>query len=231
MARIRAERDVREAEEAVARQEAMERAAVLAESFLTIHEVVDPTAPLDSATCPDDVFASVRAPDDTLFRLELWSIDYCGLPGVEGCDAWEWLEHTYTDDLQRIAADPQAEHSEYTLENVGKPEHRFLAVFVASERLLPSNFEKGGLFKDPAFDGGWWNGGVVLVDLEQRAELCRVPFTAENSDSVEVDDEGAFRDDPEKEVVKDFEKNMERACNDAIEARSEQVKVNFYGIF
>ncbi len=225
--RLAKEREAREAEEAQAKEEALARAPVLAASYQTIHQAIDLGAAFDKVACPDDALRVAEKVESSLFRMELWTVDYASLPGVTRADKadWEWLNHSDIANLAKIGLDPSGEHSEYTLENVGNPEHRYLAVFVTEERSLPGKVEKKFLAADE-FDSGYFAGSLVVVDLEDRKTVCSVPFEAENSD--EIDDDGG---DWNKIVLKDFKQNVEDRGQEALETISGEAKINVVGIF
>ena len=222
-ARLAEEREAREAEEAQAREEAL----VLAANYKTIHQAIDLDTAFDKVACPDEALAAAEKVESTLFRMELWTVDYASLPGVTQADKadWVWLNHSDISSLAKIADDPAGEHSEYTLENVGNPEHRYLAVFVTGERALPGKIDKKFLGADE-FDSGYFEGSLVIVDLEESKAVCSVPFDAENSD--EIDDDGG---DWNKAVLKDFKQNVEDEGQDALETISAETKINVVGIF
>ncbi len=214
----------READLATYKEAAERRAA----SYRQVHAAIDPGALETAVACPEADIRTARG-EDAVFRSEILSVDHGSLPGASVADAaqWTWLNHTYLGDLERIAAGDQ-EVFEWNYENTGTPERRYLAVIVPTDtRAMPSNYKKGFL-SGPSFDGGWFVGSVVIVDLDAGgAVLCHAPFNAENSEVVDV----GSNQDEEKAIEKDFKHNVEDAAQTALEGITEQLKVNFVGIF
>jgi hypothetical protein len=179
--------------------------------------------------CPEAEIRTVRG-DDAVFRTEIMTVDHGSLPGAPAADdtkQFQWLNGSYQDELARIA-EAEQELFDWNYEHVGTPERRWLGVFVTTDsRSMPSNFKKGFL-SGPSFDGGWYVGSLVIVDLDaDGAVLCHAPFSAENSAEVDVGD----NEDQEKAIDRDFKQNAEDAAQIALEGISEQLKVNVVGLF
>ena len=214
----------REEAEAIEKAESIERVAVLEKSLGAIESVIDLDNPVQQTQCPvADMRAAAGLPSDgPLFRSDLWFAAYEDLPGAEafgdegeGGD-WKWLTH---DDVRRVAKLSSEKPDDFTKSELGKKEHRYLVVFVGSSRVLPGGVDKGIL--SSGFDGGVWEGGLVVVDLLEGQVVCGAPFSVENSESIDEDEK----------PIDDFKNNFEVSANKALEGITTDFSVNVVGIF
>jgi len=223
-----------EAERAEAERQAnmvqwKEIAVARAGVYGTLHAKLDPAGYTEAKACPEDVISAHRGPD-AILRTSITSVDYASLPDAraQGAADWTWLNSTYAADLATVAADPTADHYDWTIENLAHADRRFLAVFThRGERAMPSNYKKGFL-SGPSFDGGYATASIVIVDLDgDGAVLCHAPFSAENSESVDVGD----GKDEERMIARDFKDNYEWAAQNALDSITELLSINVVGIF
>jgi hypothetical protein len=84
---------------------------------------------------------------------------------------------------------------------------RYMVVVVPSvpENAMPKVPKRGD------FESGFFGGWAVVFDQTDASIACQFPLEVENSKSVSFRDSGAFKESPEKAIMKDFQDNFENA--------------------
>ncbi|MFT5582499.1 MAG: hypothetical protein ACI9VR_000075 [Cognaticolwellia sp.] len=80
-----------------------------------------------------------------------------------------------------------------------------VGVFVDLEAIEPTTFD------DETFEGGYYDGYLVIVDSLTQERLCWKRFLAENSEVVEFEDGFSEERSMKKAIDRDFEKNFKAA--------------------
>lgn len=97
-----------------------------------------------------------------------------------------------------------------------------IGLFVDLEAIEPTTFD------DESFEGGWYDGYMVIVDVSTQEPLCWKRFGAENSEVVEFE-EGFSEDYSMKRAIdKDFEKNFKAAVEGLNMSTAIETKIGIF---
>lgn len=220
----RAARAEREAARAAERQAAIARSTTRAQAYANARTLIDPTAAVPVVACPESEIEAARGGGPVIVSLMIPTVDYGSLPGAPQPTPpeWTWLGNSALDPIARLHREPAAVDDE-TKARAGDVTHRWLAVFVAHERVMPRVVGDG-------WEGGRIRGGVYVVDLDTSRVICSTPFSAESSDDVEVDDEGILRTSLAEAIEEDFQENVEAEATDALQEHTVHFNLNLVGI-
>ncbi|MBT3220941.1 MAG: hypothetical protein HN348_17795 [Proteobacteria bacterium] len=226
------ERKKREAEEEAEKKAAIKRASDRIASLDTLHQVIDKEPSNDNTKCPHELFEA-EIPD-LLFREDMQTVDYYALEWAEkDFEPWAFFESGDIESYRRWKKYPNDSASTRNMwaESIGAKKNRFIVVLLPRDRGLASGFKEGGILSDGSFESAFFEGSLVVVDIDDRKILCRAPVKAENSETVDYDDDGLLKTTFEEAVQEDFEQNLEDAVNEALEEITEKLSVNTIGIF
>jgi len=219
-------------DEYFAEQEAERAAAVLRapgyiEAIQSLHQWAD-TEDYGPVHCPEDPFLEIGS---EFFQLTLWTADWDGLPGsTTGREHWEWLDHTEIEYVRRlIAADPTDSSLSLLPGDVGVVENRYLVVFKADDKAMPTDAEAG--LRGRSYTKGVFQGGLLVADLQERRIICKVPLVTHSSDGVEPDDGGLLATTYQDALDEDFKRNVGDDARGALSLISDRIDVVVVGLF
>lgn len=210
------------------RQAAIAGAPARAQRFAQVAALIDPHAEVARTPCPE---AELAAAEPSILRMDLPTVDYGRLIGatVASPAEWSWLNDDHVTLLEQVRTNPTGA-SESQLEQVGRSDKRYLAVFVTEVRQLPAVTRQEGIIRQGQWEGGVFIGGIHIVDLDGPRIVCSVPMEAESSDSVTFDDRGLLRTTFEEAILEDFQEQMEDAADDAVESITAHASINLVGL-
>jgi hypothetical protein len=95
-------------------------------------------------------------------------------------------------------------------------------VFVDLEAIEPMTYD------DDTFEGGYYDGYLVIVDSLTQEKLCWKRFYAENSEVVEFEEGFSEERSMKKAIDKDFEKNLKDAISGLNMSPSIETKLGIF---
>jgi len=221
------ERRAQEAADAAERGIAMAKATDREKAWNQVHKLVRSQPVTEATSCPDD---KLEMDLDSPFREEIMTSDYYALPNAKKgkYEPWEFFDSGDIESFRRWQKYPNDSNSTRDLwqEKMGGKDARFLVVLVPSARAVPTDIN------DPTYVGGYFEGSIDVVDLDEGTILCRAPIArTSSSSSVDYDPDGLLAGTYAEAVQRDFEENLEDAVNEALRGISDHLAVNTVGFF
>jgi hypothetical protein len=190
--------------------------------------VPDPEALGENQPCDDaEIEQNYKA---KAARLDLPGADYEFLkhasasPAPASDDGWSFLnapglrEHL---PKSRKASGTALGNAADALRNVDQA--RYVAVFRAAQRQLPK-------VDGDTFDGGMYDGHLIVMDLDAATVLCHALLEVESSDVVEFEQRGITGKSSDRALLEDFQKQFAKVGSQSLRAISKRVHVSLSGI-
>jgi hypothetical protein len=101
-------------------------------------------------------------------------------------------------------------------------DYPLVGVFVDLEAVEPTTYD------DESFEGGYYDGYMVIVDARTQEKLCWKRFYVENSEVVEFEDGFSEERSMKKAIDKDFEKNFKDAISGLSMSPAIETKIGIF---
>jgi hypothetical protein len=102
-------------------------------------------------------------------------------------------------------------------------QRRYVVVFRSAQRELPK-------VDGDKFDGGMFDGHLIVMDLDTAKVACHALLEVESSDVVEFEQRGISGKHGDRALIDDFQKQFEKVGSKALRSVSKRARVPLAGI-